>query len=239
MSPEKIPHHVAIIPDGNRTWAKERGLPQYEGHKRGFELFIEIVKKARELGINTLTLWAFSKDNWKRDKSEVAYLMRLYEEMIDRHLPDAIENETRVIHIGKKDDLPTSLAKKIQEVEDKTKDLRRHHLVIALDYGGRPEIIRGVNMWHRQADKDEELTEEEFEKYLYTKDLPHPNVDLLIRTGPKRRLSGYLLWQNEYAELMFTPEKMPDFTPEVFERCIREYGERERTFGGDRVRFSE
>ena len=216
--------HVAIIPDGNRRWAKEKGLPVFEGHRRGFDRAFELTKKARDLNIKILTLWAFSTENWTRKQKEINNLMNLYGQMVDKYLQEALKNEVRLIHLGRKDRINDNLKKKIVEAEKKTENFKKYYLCIALDYGGKDEIIRTVQ-------KIRNLDEKLFEKFLDTKDLPYPDVDLVIRTGGENRTSGFMIWQASYSEYMFSPKYFPDFTTADFEECIKEYLKRPRRFG--------
>ena len=221
--------HVAIIPDGNRRWARNRGLPTIEGHRRGFNRAKELTEKARELGIEILTLWAFSTENWKRSKDEVGYLMKIYERWIDDYLKEAIVDKVRLIHIGRKDRISKKLLEKIQNAEDQTKTFRNNTLVLALDYGGQDEILRGVQQLLKDNPKTENIDESLLSSYLDTKNIPNP--DLIIRTSGEKRLSGFLLWGSAYAEFAFVDECFPDFTPELFEKCIDDYRKRLRRFG--------
>lgn len=220
-----IPNHVAIIPDGNRRWAKEKGKNTYDGHKKGFEELIKIAKKARNLGIRVFTVWAFSTENWKRTKEEVGYLMKLYEVMLDRYLKDALKDEVRIIHLGRKDRINDSLKNKIINIEEKTKNFDKSFLCVALDYGGRDEIVRGIR---NSKSAIEELN---FNKYLDTKDLPFPDPDLIIRTGGEQRISGFMLWQSQYSELEFVKKYLPDYSDTDFEKTIIEFSKRQRRFG--------
>jgi len=215
-----IPNHVAIIPDGNRRWAKEKGLNTYEGHKKGFEQLIKISKKARLLGVKVITIWAFSTENWKRTQEEVGYLMKLYEIMIDRYLKDALKDEVRIIHLGRKDRINSSLKNKIMNIEEKTKKFDKYYLCIALDYGGRDEIERAVK-----------TNGNNFTQFLDTKNLPFPDPDLIIRTGGEQRLSGFMLWQSQYSELVFEKKYLPDYSDNDFEKTINKYLLRKRRFG--------
>lgn len=226
---QSIPNHVAIIPDGNRRWAKAHGLPTLEGHRRGFEMAKKIARKARELGVRVLTFWAFSTENWNRSPEEVGYLMKLYEKLIDDNLKEAIKDQVRLIHIGRVDRLPERLLIKLHNALDKTKDFTKHYLVIALDYGGHDEVLRAVSRLLRAG--VDTITERDIYQNLDTRDLPYPDVDLIIRTSGEMRTSGYLIWQAAYAEYMFTKKHFPEFTPEDFEACIEEYGQRQRRFG--------
>jgi len=218
-----IPVHVALICDGNRRWAREKNLPTLKGHQKGFEQTIKIAKKARKMGVKIFTLWAFSTENWDRTKEEINYLMNLYEKMIDKYIKEALKEKIRLIHLGRKDRLRSSLLKKICEAEEKTKNFTKHYLCIGLDYGGRDEILRAIN----KVPENFKL----IEKQLDTKDLPQSDVDLIIRTGGEQRLSGFMLWQGAYAEYIFVKKYLPDFTENDFEKCIEEYSKRQRRFG--------
>ena len=226
-----IPTHVAVILDGNRRWAREKRLPTFEGHRRGFEKTVEIGKKARELGIKILTLWGFSTENWDRSKEEINYLMNLYETWIERNLKVAIKEQLRLIHLGRKDRLKESLRKKIITAEEKTKKFSKYYLCIGLDYGGRDEVLRAAQQSQNSNVKCQNLKEEMLEHYLDTKDLPQQDVDLIIRTGGEQRMSGFMMWQGAYAEYIFVDKYLPDFTPDDFEKCIEEYSKRQRRFG--------
>jgi undecaprenyl diphosphate synthase len=143
MEQKEIPSHVAVIADGNRRWARERGFPTIEGHRRGAENFIKLSRAARSMGIKVFTLWGFSTENWKRATDEVGYLMGLFEQMIDREMQSAVKEQTRIVQLGRKDRFTPSLREKIKEAEEKTKHNSTYHLVIALDYGGKDELVRG------------------------------------------------------------------------------------------------
>ncbi|PIV09351.1 di-trans,poly-cis-decaprenylcistransferase [Candidatus Roizmanbacteria bacterium CG02_land_8_20_14_3_00_36_15] len=226
-----LPNHVAIIPDGNRRWAKERGLPTLVGHQKGFQKAIDIGKKARQMGIKILTLWAFSTENWQRSKEEVGYLMGIYKRLIDKYLKEALKEQMRIVHLGRKDRIDDVLRKKIDAAEEKTKNFNKYYLAIALDYGGRDEVLRCAQQIQSSKFKGQNLTKKVFENFLDTKDLPYPNPDLIIRPGGENRLSGFMLWQSEYAELMFIKKYFPDFTPADFEECVKKYMGRQRRFG--------
>jgi undecaprenyl diphosphate synthase len=223
-----IPNHVAIIPDGNRRWAKQRHLPTYQGHQKGFDTLVEIGKKAREMGIKVLTVWAFSTENWQRSKDEVGYLMALYEKMLDKFKKDALKEEIRIVHLGRKDRINKRLKNKIVKVEDITKKFTKSYLAIALDYGGRDEIIRAINKISSQQTK---FTEGSLSKNLDTASLPYPNPDLIIRTGFQHRMSGFMLWQSQYSEMMFVDKYLPDFSALDFEKTINDFANINRRFG--------
>lgn len=231
MTPSTIPNHIAIIPDGNRRWAKERGLPSFEGHKRGFDVAIKIGKKIRSLGIHTLTFWAFSTENWNRSKKEVSYLMKMYEMLIERNLKQALKEKIRIIHLGRKDRISKRLLERIQNSEEKTKNFKNYILNIALDYGGRNEVIRAIKKMRSEKLEMRNLSEENFNQFLDTADQPYPNPDLIIRTSGEQRTSGLMIWQAAYAEYVFLEKHFPDLKDEDIENAIEEYSKRQRRFG--------
>jgi undecaprenyl diphosphate synthase len=224
MEKNDIPKHIAIIADGNRRWAKERGLPSFEGHRKGFENIKALSSKAKKLGVQIITFWVFSTENWKRAVDEVGYLMNLAEKVIEVQVKDAIKEETRIIHIGRKDRLPEGLKKKLQAAEEKTKKYSKYYFVIALDYGGHDEITRAVQ-------KMKDVQKEKIEDYLDTSILPYPNPDLIIRTSGEERLSGFMTWQSAYSEYLFSDLYFPDFGPDALEKALLEYNNRQRRFG--------
>ena len=244
----KLPKHVAIIPDGNRRWARAKNLPTLEGHRKGFEAVDEVVKTARDLGIHTMTFWAFSTENWNRTQEEVGYLMRLYAEYLDKHLEEALKEGTRVIHLGRKDRIPDFLLKKIIHAEEVSSQNTAHVLNIALDYGGHDEILRATQKLTNDikngllvpADVFKEIGMYNkkyplylFQNYLDTGNQPHPYPDLVIRTSGEQRLSGFLSWQMAYSEIYFAKVHMPDFKKEEFREALVEFTNRERRFGGN------
>ncbi len=226
-----IPNHIAIIPDGNRRWAKSHNLPTLEGHRRGFDVAIKIGRKIRSLGVNTLTMWAFSTENWNRTEEEVSYLMKMYEIFIEKNLKEALKEKIRIIHLGRKDRIPKKLLEKIQNSEEKTKLFDKYILNIALDYGGRDEVIRTINKVLGMKYKVLSINEDNFNDFLDTKNQPHPNPDLIIRTGGEMRTSGLMIWQAAYAEYIFFSKYFPDLNNEDIENAISEYSRRQRRFG--------
>jgi len=230
-SMDNLPKHIAIIPDGNRRWAKEKGLTAFEGHRQGFNQSIKIGEKSRKIGIKILTFWAFSTENWKRTKEEIFYLMNLYYQMIERNIKEALKDKIRIIHLGRKDRINNKLRLKIIEAEEKTKNFNKYYLVIALDYGGKDEIIRTVNKINQSRININNLSEEKINQFLDTKDLPYPYPDLVIRTSGEMRTSGFMIWQTAYSEWIFHPKYFPDFNPNDLEKCIEEYKKRKRRFG--------
>ncbi len=228
---DKLPKHVAIIPDGNRRWARKKNLTTVEGHKKGYEQALKIGRRARKMGIKILTLWAFSTENWSRSKKEINHLMNIFSFLVGQYLKEAMEDEIRIIHIGRKDRIGEILRKKIEDAEEKTKKFNKHYLVIALDYGGQDEILRAARQVQNSKLKAQNLSKKVFEDLLDTKNLPYPNPDLIIRPGGEKRLSGFMLWQSQYSELIFVDKYFPDFTPDNFETCVKDYMNRQRRFG--------
>lgn len=229
----KIPNHIAIIPDGNRRWARARNLHTLKGHKKGFEAATKVARAARDMGIHTVTLWGFSTENWDRTREEIDYLMRLYVKLVDDHLKEAHESEVKLIHLGRKDRLPEFLIKKITQAEEETKHYKKYIANLAIDYGGHDDIIRAVAHMIDDGVSSDMINKQLFESYLDTKNQPYPYVDLLIRTSGEQRTSGLLLWQMEYAEMYWESDHFPSFTPEKLREAILDYSRRRRRFGGN------
>ncbi|GAA0495807.1 isoprenyl transferase [Salinibacillus aidingensis] len=231
---ESLPGHVAIIMDGNGRWAKKRGLPRAAGHKEGMKTIKKIVKKAVELKLNVLTLYAFSTENWKRPKSEVDYIMKLPSEFLDTYLQELIDNNVQVRTIGDFSALPVHTQKAVQTSIDETAQNDGLILNFALNYGSRNEIVGAVkdivhDIEQQQMSKDD-INEEAISERLYTKDYEDP--DLLIRTSGEIRISNFLLWQIAYAEFYFTEVLWPDFDEIEFEKSLIDYQNRKRRYGG-------
>lgn len=225
---DKLPNHVAIIMDGNGTWAKKRGLPRNYGHKRGAKTLSELIIYANEIGIKYLTVFAFSTENWSRPKAEVDYLMKLPIDFIKEN-EDVLERDNiRFRCIGNREQLSVELQTKIQEAEEKTKNNQGLSFIIAFNYGSYDEIVRAVNNIIKDDLKDVDI--DIFKRYLYTKDIP--DVDLLIRTSGQLRISNFLLLQIAYSELYFTNTLWPDFDKTAFNKALEEYAIRERRYGG-------
>ncbi len=229
LSRDKMPAHIGIIMDGNGRWAKMRGLPRIEGHRKGAEKAKEIIKAAIELGIETLTLYAFSMENWQRPKNEVSMLMSLLEMYLKKELNAFIKEGIQFRAIGEIWRLPEKIQSIIREAEDKTSGNTGMTLVAALSYGGRNEIVRAVKKAIYSGMDVESITEDSFSALLDTAGLPPP--DLIIRTSGERRISNFLLWQSAYSELYFTNTLWPDFSKEEFIHAISDYQSRERRFG--------
>lgn len=228
-----VPNHLVIIPDGNRRWARARGLNTFEGHRRGFDAAVKLCKTARSWGIHTITLWGFSTDNWDRTVEEIGYLMKLYEKLIDSYLKEAKADDVKIVHLGRKDRLPASLLKKIAKAEGETKDNKSYIMNIAIDYGGHDDIIRAVQNMVKDKVPAEKIDKKMFESYLDTRNQPYPYVDLMIRTSGEQRTSGMLLWQSAYTEYYFENDHFPDFTPEKLREAIFDFSRRRRRFGGN------
>lgn len=229
-----LPRHVAIIMDGNGRWAKKRRLPRAAGHRAGMEALKKTVECCTEIGIPYLTLYAFSTENWKRPRAEVDSLMDLLVEYIGKELNALQKNGVRVKSIGRVAELPEDAQKSIRMAEEKTQGNNRLYLQIAINYGGRREIIDAVKMilddYKKGSLKEEDVTEEAFSNYLYTGGLPDP--DLVIRPSGEMRLSNFLIWQSAYAEFLATDVLWPDFGKEDLYQAIAAYQKRQRRFGG-------
>ena len=224
-----IPTHVAIILDGNGRWAKKRNMPRTFGHAEGSKNVERICRAASELGIKYLTFYAFSTENWKRSADEVSELMRLLKSYLKDSLRLSKANNMRVRVIGDRSALSSDLVDAINELEEASKDYTGLTLIIALNYGGRDEIVRCYKKLTSDGYDIEEITEDLISGNLDTAGIPDP--DLLIRTSGEQRLSGFLLWQLSYAELYFTDVLWPDFTKDDLAKAIEYYKERDRRFG--------
>ena len=222
----KVPKHLAIIMDGNGRWAKERGLPRIAGHYEGVRRAEEVVEACIELNIKWLTLFAFSTENWKRPESEVKALMRLLEGYIRENAERLTEKGLRVSFVGRRDRLPESLVREMEKVERLRPKQEKLHVILAVDYGGRDEIIRTIR---KMIETGSQIDESSFKLLSDFSQIPDP--DLLIRTGGERRISNFLLWHLAYTELYFTDTYWPDFRREDLLRAIEDFSKRERKFG--------
>lgn len=239
-----LPQHVAIIMDGNRRWAKSKGLPVVAGHKEGLTAAKAIVKEASILGIKYITLYTFSKENWKRTEEEVGYLMGLIKQHLKAEFTFYKENKIKVCHIGDLSTLPPAIQKEIIEVKKETSTFEGTQVVLAINYSGRDEIVRAVRKYLSSSPPPspssptpssslssltDNFSEETLDSFM---DYPAlPPVDLLIRTGGEERISNFLLWQASYAELIFTKTLWPAYTKEEFIANLQEYEKRQRRFG--------
>ncbi|HLK82831.1 MAG TPA: isoprenyl transferase [Xanthobacteraceae bacterium] len=230
----KPPRHVAIIMDGNGRWAKERGLPRGEGHRRGVEALRRTVRAVGELGIEILTIYSFSSENWSRPATEITDLMGLLRRFIRKDLAELDNNNVRVRIIGERRNLEPEIGRLLDEAEELTRNNSGLLLVVAFNYGGRQEIARAAeriaSLVAAGAMKPGDVTAHVVMSHLDAPDLPDP--DLVIRTSGEQRLSNFLLWQSAYSELVFVPTYWPDFDRAALDNAIAEYRRRERRFGG-------
>ena len=227
---KKIPRHVAIIMDGNGRWAKERGLPRLAGHRAGTENLRTIIRASAKFGIEYLTLYAFSTENWSRPKAEITGLLHILADVIDKELKELHEEGARLIHIGHLEGLPQKLQEKVRHAIELTKDNSRVNIIIAFNYGGRDEIINAIKNIIRDDIDPEDVDEALVSSYMFTSGLPEP--DLVIRTSGELRTSNFLTWQSVYAEWYFPKVYWPDFNEEELRKALEDYSERERRFGG-------
>lgn len=226
---QKIPQHIGIIMDGNRRWAKERGLPALEGHRQGYERLKKIARLCFKKGVKILTVFAFSTENWDRSKKEVSYLMRLFKRAVQESLNEFHKENIRIKISGRINQLSKDLQEVISRTVEKTKNNTKGILNIALNYGGRPEIIDAIKKIIEKRIPTNKIDEKIIKENLYTSDLPDP--ELIIRTSGEQRLSGFLLWESVYSELYFTPKYWPDFNEQDLNKALEEYTQRERRFG--------
>ncbi len=233
VPPAQIPAHVAIIMDGNGRWAKQRGLPRIEGHRRGVETVRAIIDAAKEQGIRYLTLYAFSVENWKRPPAEVGALMSLLEYFLKRETATLIKNKVRLLTIGRTQDLPEVVRRQLDAAIAATAHFTEHTLVLALNYGSRTEVVDAARAYAAAIAAGKvnlnDASWETFARHLYTADIPDP--DLVIRTSGEYRVSNFLLMQAAYAEFVYTPVLWPDFTKTDLAAAVEVYSKRERRFG--------
>lgn len=249
---EELPNHIAIIPNGNRTWAKINGLTAAEGHNLGVEVLIKLSRIIRKWGVHTATVWGSSTENLvRRDPKEIANLFKLLKYVLDTTGEEADEDGVRLIHLGNKEKLPKELVKKIKYWEERTKDNTNHVANIAFAYGGHDELFRGMRKAFNDI-QDGKITFDDlmketgtysekypyhlFKDYLDTKDQPHPYPDLIVRTAGEHRLSGFMPWQSVYAEYYSSNLLMPEMTEEEFKKAIISYVNRDRSFGGNKTK---
>jgi undecaprenyl diphosphate synthase len=222
--------HLAIICDGNRRWAKARGLEVFLGHQKAAdEVFEPLVDRAAERGVEYITFWVFSTENWQRSKVEVEYLLLLFRKVFDSQVKRLHEKNVRVMTIGDTSKFDSDIQERIREGIELTKNNTGITAIFALNYGGQDELLRAINKLLRELPENTPVTKEELEKYLDTAQIPNP--DLIVRTSGEQRLSGFLLWQSEYAELTFPQFNFPEFTPEKLDEILDEYASRSRRFG--------
>ena len=229
MADNNIPVHVCIIPDGNRRWAKEKGLNPSQGHKEAgkYGHIKSLLDKAREIGIKYLTFWIFSTENWQRGEEEKNELFNLLSSFFKKYRAEAIKNKIRIRWLGRRDRMPKDLKKQIEEMEKETSSNKDCNLQLCLDYGGRDELLRTINKILESNTK--KVDENDLPKFLDTKEIPDP--DLIIRTSGEKRTSGFMPWQSAYSEWHFTDIKFPDFKPENLQEAIDYFSSRKRRFG--------
>ncbi len=229
-----LPRHVAIIMDGNGRWAAERGLPRSTGHKQGVDALRGAVRTAVELGIEYLTIYSFSSENWSRPAAEVSFLLELLRRFIRLDVGELHKAGIRITVIGERDGLDPGIVTLLEDAEGLTRENTGLKLVVAFNYGSRQEITRAARTIARKVKEGKidpaDITQAVLANHLDTGGIPDP--DLLIRTGGEQRLSNYLLWQCAYTEFVFLPEYWPDFSAEVFRRAVSDYQSRDRRFGG-------
>ena len=230
----KLPQHLAIIMDGNGRWAKKKGLPRSVGHSEGAKVVKRVITNCLDFNIPILTLFAFSTENWKRPKNEIAYLLKLFERVLSKEKANLIKNNIKINFIGRLNDLPNSLNDKMNELCESTKSNNKLILNIAVNYGGRAEIVDAINSIILKIDKKnlniEEINEDTIRDNLYTYNLPDP--DLLIRTAGEMRISNFMIWQIAYTEFWVTPVLWPDFDKNNLIEAIINFQRRVRKYGG-------
>lgn len=233
LAPSQLPRHVAIIMDGNGRWAKQRLMRRILGHEEGANSVREVVRCCLELGIPFLTLYSFSKENWQRPDAEVTGLWHLLKKFLRSELAEIKEREIRLCHFGDKEGIPPDVLEELEHAIRTTARFDKLVLCLALNYGGRQEIVRAARLFARDVldgrRRSEELTSEMFSSYLFSAEFPDP--DLIIRTGGEHRLSNFLLWQLAYAEIYITDTLWPDFREPEFKMALQDYLRRERRFG--------
>lgn len=227
---EHVPTHIAIIMDGNGRWAQKRGLPRLAGHRAGTENLRRVIRACVEFGVQYLTIYAFSTENWGRPAEEVEGLMHILEEVIDEELMELHQEGVRLKHIGRLERLDPTLREKVMKSVELTRDDNRLTLCIAWNYGGRDEIVCAISHMIEDGIKPDEVTTELVSSYLFTADTPDP--DLIIRTSGEMRISNFLIWQSSYSEWYVTPTLWPDFGREELHKALISYNQRDRRYGG-------
>ena len=226
----EIPYHLGIIMDGNRRWAKLKGLAPFEGHRQGLKTFEDIARYCQEAGVKILTVFAFSTENWNRPSREVNFLIRLFARMVSKQKLEQLQKrKVKVRFIGQINRFPKILQQKIKEAETLTKNNKDFILNIALSYGGRADIVEAIKKIIRKKIKPKEITEALVSRILWTKGLPDP--DLIIRTGGEKRISNFLIWQGAYSELYFSNKFWPEFDEQELDKAFLDYSHRQRRFG--------
>ena len=223
MESELLPKHLGFIVDGNRRWARERGLPTLEGHRRGIDLVADIAEECHKKGVKIASFYIFSTENWNRSKEEVDYLMDLVEKCLKKFIKKCLKNDTRIAILGTKERLSDKLKAIVEEAEEKTKECKENILAFCFNYGGKQEIVDAVNKI------DGEVTIDKIEENLYHPEVPP--VDMVVRTSGEQRISGFMLWRMAYSEMLFLDKKWPDMTKEDVSMVLEEFANRNRRFG--------
>ena len=224
-----VPNHLAIILDGNRRWAKERGLPPFEGHRVGYENLKTIGDAVLKRGVKYLTVFVFSTENWQRPKLEVSFLMDLFYRIATKEVEEMNRRNTKLRFIGSEAGLPAKLLKAMAQAAESTKDNTGGTLALCLNYGGQQEIVEATRQMAVEGIKPEDITTDTISQHLYAPDIPP--VDLVIRTSGEQRVSGFMLWRMAYAELKFVDTYWPAFTEAQLDECLADYASRQRRFG--------
>lgn len=229
-----IPNHIAMVLDGNRRWARSRGLQPWKGHYYGYKAIDELSKAARDLGVHTFTIWAFSTENWSRPQKEIDAIMDIFRKGLKEKEKEFHRDRVALVHLGRKDRLPADIRKHLIKIEAETAVYKSHNVFnLAVDYGGRDEIIRATQKIIKAQIPAEKVDEKLFASYLDTAGEPYPYVDLFIRTSGEQRTSGLMPWQLDYAEFYWEEGHLPDFTPEKLRAAILDFSRRRRRFGGN------
>ncbi len=230
----EVPNHIVIMPDGDRRWARNRGLSASDGHKAGIKNMIKLAQTARDWGIHTVSAWGLSTENWvERPKKEVDLLMKgIYQAMV-AYYEDMQRDGVRFVHLGRKDRLPKFLLDKIAEIEEKTKDNTKHVFNVGLDYNGWDEFVRVTQKLVAKGVPAEKIDRKMIDAHMDTAGQPYPYIDLYIRTSGEQRTSGFMMWQADYAEFYWEPNYFPAFTPELLREAILDFSRRRRRFGGN------
>ena len=229
-----IPKHVAIIMDGNGRWAKDKGKIRIEGHKKGAENIEKVIEYSIKLGVKYLTVYAFSTENWKRPENEIKALMRLFEKYLDDKKDSLKKQGVRLLVTGSRENISSKLLLKIKKTEEYLEDCSNLVFNIAFNYGGRKEIVDGINKLIKENKENKEITEDEFKNYMYRPNIPDP--ELVIRTSGEFRVSNFLLWEIAYSEFYVSNVYWPDFDENEYNRAIDSYNKRDRRFGGVNVK---
>lgn len=224
-----VPKHVVIIPDGNRRWAKKHGLSPIEGHKKGLDVAMKVVRGSRNLGVKILTLWGFSAENWRRPNFEVNYLMRIYASFFKKHLAELVKEGVKFNWLGRRDRVPSKLRQVLEDVESETAGNKKYILNICIDYGGHEELIGAIKRIVASGVKASKINEAMVAANLATAGQPDP--DLLIRTSGEQRTSGMMPWQTAYTEFYFSKEYFPDFSMSELKRALSDFASRQRRYG--------